>query len=220
MRLCRLPALLVLAGLPLVMSAAAAVAQSAPAQTVAVSDVRTACKADMDKLCPGAERGDDGLHRGRVVDDEQEIDLAGRRVALGVRVGIGTTAVGVERASVRGGVAPVGTSSLKRRATAVHGGQGAGEERKKSKRTQQAHETSGGQKWSVKRARGGDGLPADIRLSNRRTRAPPPAEPQEYRRFHEPVPWWPTTLRSDVGATRQLHGQRTNHGSPRTLPFR
>ena len=58
MRLRRLPALLVLAGLPLALSATTAAAQSTPAPTAAVSDVRTACKADMDKLCPAAERGD------------------------------------------------------------------------------------------------------------------------------------------------------------------
>ena len=58
MRTHSLRAFLLLAALPLSLSAASAFAQSAAAPAAAVGDVRTACKADMDKLCPGAERGD------------------------------------------------------------------------------------------------------------------------------------------------------------------
>lgn len=58
MRYHRPRAFLLLASLSLTLAVTAANAQSAPAPTTAPADVRTVCKADMDKLCPGAERGD------------------------------------------------------------------------------------------------------------------------------------------------------------------
>ena len=60
MRIRSIPLLALGLALPLSFSVASAFAQSASpaAATAPVADVRAACKADMDKLCAGVERGE------------------------------------------------------------------------------------------------------------------------------------------------------------------